>query len=89
MNFIGVYRNACIARFFNLQREGHRDTDAVILQATISKTGTIENHVISGPLMLQEAAVGAVKTWCYQPYLLNGSLFEVETAVNVVFTMGR
>jgi hypothetical protein len=29
----------------------------VVLQATISKTGTIENlHVISGPAMLQQAA---------------------------------
>ena len=62
----------------------------VILQATISKTGTIENlHVMSGPPMLQQAAVDAVKTWRYRPYLLNGNPVEVETTVNVVFTMGR
>jgi protein TonB len=62
----------------------------VVLQATISKSGTIENlRVVSGPLMLQQAAVDAVKTWRYRPYLLNGEPVEVETTVNVVFAMGR
>ncbi|MFZ0743422.1 MAG: energy transducer TonB [Terracidiphilus sp.] len=62
----------------------------VVLQATISKSGTIENlRVISGPEMLQQAALDAVKTWRYRPYLLNGQPVEVETTVNVVFTMGR
>ena len=61
----------------------------VVLQATISKNGTIENlHVISGPPMLQQAAMEAVKTWRYRPYLLNGEPVEVETQVNVIFTLG-
>lgn len=62
----------------------------VILQAAISKNGTIENlRVMSGPALLQAAAVDAVKTWRYRPYLLNGEPVEVETTVNVVFTMGH
>ncbi len=62
----------------------------VILQATISKSGTIENlRVVSGPAMLQQAALDAVKTWRYRPYLLNGQPVEVETTVNVVFSLGR
>jgi len=62
----------------------------VVLQATISKNGTIENlRVVSGPAMLQQSALDAVKTWRYRPYLLNGEPVEVETTVNVVFTMGR
>lgn len=62
----------------------------VVLQATISKTGTIENlRVVSGPPLLQAAAVDAVKSWLYRPYLLNGEPVEVETTVNVVFTLGR
>jgi periplasmic protein TonB len=61
----------------------------VVLQATISKAGTIEGlKVLSGPPMLQQAAVEAVKTWRYRPYLLNGEPVEVETQVNVVFTLG-
>jgi protein TonB len=61
----------------------------VVLHATISKTGSIEGlSVVSGPPMLQSAALNAVKTWRYKPYLLNGEPVEVETTVNVVFNMG-
>jgi len=62
----------------------------VILQATISKSGTIENlQVISGPQMLQQAAIDAVRTWRYRPYLLNDQPVEVETTVNVIFKIER
>jgi protein TonB len=62
----------------------------VTLQATISKTGTIENlRVASGPPMLQQAALDAVKSWRYRPYLLDGQPVEVETTVNVIFSLGR
>jgi periplasmic protein TonB len=62
----------------------------VVLLATISKYGTIENlRVASGPALLQQAAIDAVKTWRYRPYLLNGEPVEVETTVNVVFSLGR
>jgi len=62
----------------------------VVLQATISKAGTIENlHVVSGPAPFQQATLDAVKSWRYKPYLLNGEPVEVETTVNVVFTLAR
>ena len=61
----------------------------VILQATISKQGTITNlHVVSGPAMLQESALQAVKTWRYRPYELNNEPVEVETTINVIFSLG-
>ena len=60
----------------------------VVLQAMISKMGTIEGlHAISGPQLLQQAAVDAVKTWRYRPYMLNGQAVEVETTVNVIFKL--
>jgi len=60
----------------------------VVLQATIGENGRIENlKVISGPPMLQAAAMDAVRTWTYMPYLLNGDPVEVETQVNVVFSL--
>jgi protein TonB len=66
-----------------------RISGTVVLQATISKTGTIENlRVISGPPMLTQSALEAVKTWRYKPYQLNGEPVEVETTVNVVFNLG-
>ena len=60
----------------------------VVLEATISRTGTIENlRVVSGPALLQQAALNAVQQWRYRPYLLNGEPVEVETTVNVQFTL--
>ncbi len=62
----------------------------VVLQATISKSGSIENlRVISGPPMLLQAALDAVRSWRYKPYLLNGEPVEVETTINVVFNLGE
>jgi protein TonB len=66
-----------------------RVSGTVVLQATISKTGSIENlHIISGPAMLQQAALQAVRSWRYRPYLLNNEPVEVETTVNVIFSLG-
>jgi protein TonB len=60
----------------------------VVLQATISKEGSIENlQLISGHPMLAPAAIEAVKQWKYKPYLLNGEPVEVETQVQVNFTL--
>ena len=60
----------------------------VVLEATISKKGTIENlRVLSGSPMLRQAAIDAVRQWRYRPYLLNGEPVDVETTVNVVFNM--
>src|SRR5215469_5177296 len=60
----------------------------VILQAQISKTGDIENlTLISGHPMLAPAAIEAVKQWKYKPYLLNGEPVEVDTQVQVNFTL--
>jgi len=61
---------------------------AVVLQAEISKQGTIENlRVISGHHMLVQNALDAVKQWRYKPYLLNGEPVPVETTVTVNFTL--
>ena len=60
----------------------------VVLQAQISKEGNIENlQLISGHPMLAPAAIEAVKQWKYKPYLLNGEPVEVETQVQVNFTL--
>src|SRR5216683_2375171 len=46
---------------------------SVLLQAAISKDGTIQNlRLISGHTMLAPAAIEAVKQWKYRPYILNG-----------------
>ena len=65
-----------------------RTEGAVVLSATIARDGTIANlRVVSGPAMLQQAALDAVSQWRYRPYLLNGEPVAVETTVNVVFSL--
>ncbi|MGB8769217.1 MAG: TonB family protein [Candidatus Korobacteraceae bacterium] len=60
----------------------------VVLQALIGKDGAIQNlHVVSGHPMLTGAALDAVKQWRYKPYYLNGEPVEVETTINVNFTL--
>jgi protein TonB len=62
----------------------------VVLAASISKAGTIENlRVVSGPVALQRAALDAVSTWRYKPYMLDGQPVEVETSIEVVFRIQR
>jgi protein TonB len=60
----------------------------VVLQAEISKDGTIQNlQLISGHPMLAPAAIEAVKQWRYKPYLLNGEPVAVDTQVIVNFSL--
>jgi TonB family protein len=63
-----------------------RVSGSVLLQISISKAGTVEScHAISGPTMLLQAALDAVKTWHFKPYLLNNQPVEVDTTVNIKF----
>lgn len=60
----------------------------VLMWALIGTDGAIHNlEVIGGPPALQKPAVDAVRTWHYQPYLLGGRPVEVETQINVIFTL--
>lgn len=61
---------------------------AVILEAIISKDGTIENlHVVSGNPLLIKSAIEAVQQWRYKPYMLNGMAVDVETKITVDFQL--
>jgi protein TonB len=65
-----------------------RAQGVVILQAIIGKDGSIQNlHVVSGSPLLTQSALDAVKQWRYRPYILNGDPVEVETTVEVRFTL--
>ncbi len=60
----------------------------VVLHAVISKGGEVENlQVVSGPKELVASAIDAVSQWRYNPYLLNGEPTEVETTINVNYTL--
>ena len=62
----------------------------VVVEAVISRTGTIESlHVVSGPVMLQGAAIDAIREARYQPYRLNGEPTEVQTVITGELSDGR
>jgi len=61
----------------------------VVLHAIISKDGSIQElQYVSGPPLLMKSAMDAVKEWRYKPTMLNGEPVEVDTTIDVVFTLG-
>jgi TonB family protein len=62
----------------------------VVMQAVISKNGTVEHlHVIKGHRLLRGAAKSAVRNWRYRPYKIGGVPVEVATIVSVDFSLHR
>jgi TonB family protein len=60
----------------------------VVLHAIIATDGTIEQlSLVSGNPLLVRAAIDAVKDWRYEPTLLNGEPVEVDTTIQVVFSL--
>ncbi len=60
----------------------------VVLQATIGKDGAVQDlRVVSGHPLLTAAAINAVRQWRYRPYYLNNEPVEVDTQINVNFTL--
>ena len=71
-----------------IARAAHVD-GSVVIDAIISRSGTIESaRVLSGPPMLQPAALAAVRQARYRPFLLNGQPTEVQTTITINFRMG-
>ncbi len=67
-----------------------RISGAVKLRAIIGADGKIRQlEVISGPPLLQAAAVAAVRNWRYRPTTLNGTSVEVETLITVNFILNE
>jgi len=67
-----------------------RISGVVKLSAVIGKDGTIkELQVVSGHPLLVPSALEAVKQWVYQPTLLNGEPVEVQTQIDVNFTLSQ
>jgi protein TonB len=61
----------------------------IVLRAIIAKDGTVQElSYVSGPALLIKPAMDAVRQWSYRPTLLNGKPVEVETTIDVVFTLG-
>jgi peptidyl-prolyl cis-trans isomerase A (cyclophilin A) len=62
----------------------------VVMSAIIGTDGLVKDlQIVSGPDLLQQAALDAVREWRYRPYLLNGQPVEVRTQINVIFTLAH
>jgi protein TonB len=60
----------------------------VVLRVTTGKDGSVEAATLtSGPKILGESAIDAVKQWKYKPYVVNGEPVEVETTVVINFRL--
>jgi TonB family protein len=60
----------------------------VRLHAIIAKDGSIRNlEVLSGHPTLVDAAMDAVRQWRYSPTMLEGEAVEVDTTVDVIFSL--
>jgi TonB family protein len=62
----------------------------VQLAVIIAQDGTVQEiHSLGGPPLLIAAAVDAVRQWVYRPTLLNGQPVQVETTVDINFTLNQ
>ena len=65
-----------------------RVSGRVILEATIDEEGNVAGiKVLSGHVLLNDAAVDAVKQWKYSPTILNGEPIRVMATVMVNFNL--
>lgn len=60
----------------------------VRLHAIIAKDGKVKDlELVSGHPLLAQAALDAVRQWTYQQTLLNGVPVEVDTTIDVIFSL--
>lgn len=62
----------------------------VVLCATISKEGTIQNlRALSGPPELIPSAMEAAQQWRYKPYRMNKEPVDVDSEIRMDFKLGQ
>jgi periplasmic protein TonB len=60
----------------------------VVLDALVDAAGKVTDvKVVSGPMLLRQAAIDALRKWKYQPAQLNGQPTAVHTNVNIRFAI--
>lgn len=60
--------------------------DVVINTKIDSKGNVVDMHVVSGPAMLRQAAVDALRRWRYEPSTLDGQPISVQMLVTIKFS---
>lgn len=67
-----------------------RISGTVVIRAVIGRDGWVHDmQVVAAPsASLAASSLGAVSQWRYRPYLLNGEPVEVDTTINVIYSLG-
>ncbi len=59
----------------------------VVIKTSIDQKGNVvDMHVVSGPLMLRQAALDALRRWRYEPSKLDGQPISVQMLVTIKFS---
>jgi protein TonB len=59
----------------------------VVIETTIDQKGSVVGmHVVSGPLLLRQAASDALHRWKFQPSTLDGQPISVQMQVTIKFS---
>jgi TonB family protein len=68
-------------------RQAHAQ-GTVVLHTIVANDGTVMKvEYVSGPQLLTDPAIVAVKQWAYGPTKVNGERVEVDTTISVVFAL--
>jgi protein TonB len=60
----------------------------VVIDTQIDAAGNVtQMKVVSGPMLLREAAMAALRHWKYEPTMLNGQPMPVEMRVVIKFRL--
>jgi periplasmic protein TonB len=79
-----------VAPVYPQQARAQNIQGLVRLHAIIDAKGRVQQlTVVSGHYSLRQAAVDAVSKWEYKPVLSNGEPAEVDTTVDVIFSIGN
>lgn len=90
----GIAVGMLIKRVMPIYPQGDKSarvSGTVVLKADIGTDGGVHDlRVVEAPSpSLAASALLAVSQWQYKPYMLNGEPVEVETTVNVIYSLGR
>jgi TonB family protein len=76
-----------VPQYPTLARQAHTQGD-VTVQIVIDRSGNVtEGKAISGPTVLRQAAVDAVRGWKYEPTMLDGQAISVQMLVTLRFQL--
>jgi TonB family protein len=77
-----------VAAIYPPQARAMGQHGTVTLEALVGPDGSVKDvKVVSGPPLLRQAAIDAVRRWKYEPFRLNGKRITAQTQVQIDFKL--